>query len=70
MVPGIAARIRRKREIRIACRLLSPTVLLLLTVLTYPVAWEVWTRFTSFSPLQEAGPAFERRFGSGTRADH
>jgi multiple sugar transport system permease protein len=38
--------------------LLAPTVLLLLTVLAYPLGWEVWTSFTSLSPLQEGATAF------------
>jgi len=33
-------------------------VLLLLVVLAYPLAWEVWTSFTALSPLQEGGTAF------------
>jgi multiple sugar transport system permease protein len=49
---------RRQREIRNAYLLLSPAILLLLTVLGYPVGWEVWTSLTSFSPLQEGATAF------------
>jgi len=49
---------RRQRDIRTAYLLLSPAVLLLLTVLAYPLGWEVWTSLTSFSPLQEGGTAF------------
>ena len=33
-------------------------MLLLLVVLAYPLAWEVWTSFTALSPLQEGGTAF------------
>src|SRR5262245_61576690 len=44
---------RRQREIRTAYLLLSPAVLLLLLVLAYPLAWEVWTSFTAYSPLAE-----------------
>ena len=55
MPAAIAARTKRQREIRIAYLLLSPTILLLLTVLVYPLGWEVWASFTSLSPLQE-GP--------------
>jgi len=51
-------RIRRQREISAAYLLLSPTVLLLLTVLAYPIGWEVWTSFTSLSPLQDGATAF------------
>jgi multiple sugar transport system permease protein len=49
---------QRRRDIRTAYLLLAPAVLLLLTVLAYPVGWEVWTSLTSFSPLQEGGTAF------------
>jgi trehalose/maltose transport system permease protein len=49
---------QRQRDIRTAYLLLSPALLLLLTVLAYPVGWEVWTSLTSFSPLQEGGTAF------------
>ncbi len=58
MVPAIARRTQRQRDIRVAYLLLSPTVLLLLTVLAYPLGWEVWTSLTSLSPLQEGGTAF------------
>jgi multiple sugar transport system permease protein len=51
-------RTRRQRDIRIAYLLLSPAVLLLLTVLVYPLGWEVWTSFTSLSPLQDGTTAF------------
>jgi len=60
---------RRRREIRTAYVLLSPAVLLLLTVLAYPLGWEIWTSFTSLSPLQDGGTAFvglenyRRQFG-------
>src|SRR5215472_5890117 len=53
---------RRRREIRTA-------YLLLLTVLAYPLGWEIWTSFTSLSPLQDGGTAFvglenyRRQFG-------
>jgi ABC-type sugar transport system permease subunit len=51
-------RTRRQRDIRNAYLLLSPAVLLLLAVLGYPLGWEVWTSFTSLSPLQDGGAAF------------
>ena len=54
MAPATSGQ-RRRREIRIAYLLLSPTLLLLLAVLMYPLGWEVWASFTSFSPLQD-GP--------------
>src|SRR5262245_65940603 len=53
-----ARRLRRRREIGAAYLLLSPALLLLLTVLAYPVGWEIWTSFTSYSPLQEGGAVF------------
>ena len=49
---------QRQRDIRTAYLLLSPAVLLLLTVLAYPLGWEAWTSLTSFSPLQEGATAF------------
>ncbi len=49
---------QRQRDIRTAYLLLSPAVLLLLTVLAYPLGWEIWTSFTSLSPLQDGGTAF------------
>ena len=49
---------RRQRDIRMAYLLLSPAVLLLLAVLAYPLGWEVWTSFTSLSPLQDGATAF------------
>jgi multiple sugar transport system permease protein len=48
----------RQREIRLAYLLLSPTALLLLTVLGYPVGWEVWTSLTDLSPLKSGGSEF------------
>ncbi len=46
----------RRRDARLAYLLLSPTLLLLLAVLAYPVGWEVWTSLTDLSPLK-GGPA-------------
>src|SRR6266849_6541744 len=57
MVRVTKRRTQRQRDIRTAYLLLSPTVLLLLTVLAYPLGWEVWTSFTSLSPLQEGTTA-------------
>jgi len=51
-------RTRRQRDIRAAYLLLSPALLLLLAALAYPLAWEVWTSFTSLSPLQDGATAF------------
>ena len=49
---------QRQRDIRNAYLLLAPALLLLLTVLGYPLSWEIWTSFTSLSPLQEGATAF------------
>ncbi|HEV8436722.1 MAG TPA: sugar ABC transporter permease [Methylomirabilota bacterium] len=57
MIPAIARRTQRQRDIWVAYLLLSPALLLLLTVLAYPLGWEVWTSFTSLSPLQEGATA-------------
>jgi len=53
-----AATSARRRDIQVAYLLLAPTVLLLLTVLAYPVGWEVWTSLTDLSPLKSGAPAF------------
>jgi len=58
MVPVSSRQRQRQREVLTAYLLLSPTVLLLLTVLAYPLGWEVWASFTSLSPLQEGATAF------------
>ena len=58
-VSAVAARsAQRQRDIRNAYLLLTPALLLLLTVLAYPLSWEIWTSFTSLSPLQEGATAF------------
>jgi multiple sugar transport system permease protein len=49
---------RRRREIGLAYLLLAPALLLLGGVLAYPLGWEVWTSFTSLSPLQDGATAF------------
>jgi multiple sugar transport system permease protein len=65
----IAGPTQRRRDIGTAYLLLTPTVLLLLIVLAYPLGWELWTSLTSLSPLQEGGTAFvgltnyRRQFG-------
>ena len=46
----------RRREVAWAYGLLAPAVVLLMTVFAYPIAWEVWTSATDFSPLKD-GPA-------------
>jgi len=48
----------RARDIRLAYLLLAPAVLLLLTVLAYPVGWEVWTSLTDLSPLKDGAPEY------------
>jgi trehalose/maltose transport system permease protein len=48
----------RARDIRLAYLLLAPALLLLLTVLAYPIGWEVWTSFTNLSPLNDGSTAF------------
>jgi multiple sugar transport system permease protein len=49
---------QRRRDIRNAYLLLAPALLLLLIVLGYPFAWEIWTSFTSLSPLQDGATSF------------
>jgi multiple sugar transport system permease protein len=58
MVQVTMRRAQRHRDVRTAYVLLSPALLLLLVVLAYPVAWEIWTSFTSYSPLQDGATAF------------
>src|SRR5439155_5364721 len=53
-LPGSA----RRREIRLAYLLLSPALLLLFTVLAYPIGWELWTSLTDLSPLSDGPQAF------------
>ena len=48
----------RRRDVWLAYLLLAPTVLLLAGALAYPLAWEIWISFTSFSPLQDGATAF------------
>src|SRR5215475_4502628 len=49
---------QRRRDVQTAYLLLSPVVILLVAVLAYPVAWEVWTSFTAYSPLQDGATTF------------
>lgn len=61
LVPMSAVSVRsaqRRRDIRNAYFLLAPALLLLLTVLGYPFGWEIWTSFTSLSPLQDGATSF------------
>jgi multiple sugar transport system permease protein len=53
-----ASRSRRRRDTRLAYALLSPALLLLVLVMAYPIAWEVWTSLTDLSPLNDAGTRF------------
>ncbi|MFQ5828142.1 MAG: carbohydrate ABC transporter permease [Candidatus Methylomirabilia bacterium] len=48
----------RRRDIWLAYLFLSPTLLLLLGALAYPVAWEVGISLTDFSPLKDSPTAF------------
>ena len=54
MVPGT----RRRREIAAAYALMAPSLLLVLGVLAYPVAWEVWVSLTDFSSHATGAAAF------------
>jgi len=49
---------QRRRDVRTAYLLLSPAVILLLTVLAYPVGWEIWASFTAYSTLQDGATRF------------
>jgi len=48
----------RARDIRLAYVLLAPALVLLVTVLAYPIGWEIWTSFTDLSPLNDGPTAF------------
>jgi multiple sugar transport system permease protein len=48
----------RAGDIRLAYVLLSPALLLLLVVIAYPLAWEVWTSLTDLSPLKGGATDF------------
>jgi ABC-type sugar transport system permease subunit len=52
VVPGT----RRRREIAAAYALMAPSLVLVLGVLVYPVAWEVWVSLTDLSS-HSTGPA-------------
>ena len=49
---------RRRREIAAAYALMAPSLLLVLGVLAYPVAWEVWVSLTDFSSHSTGAAAF------------
>ena len=44
----------RRREILVAYALLTPALLLVLGVLAYPVAWEIWISLTNFASRAES----------------
>src|SRR5947207_12238874 len=48
----------RRREISVAYLLMAPAVVLMVGVLGYPVAWEIWASFTDLSPLNDGGARF------------
>ena len=48
----------RAGDIRLAYVLLSPSLLLLIVVVAYPVGWEVWTSLTDLSPLKSGAADF------------
>lgn len=55
----MAARtIGRRRQVAAAYGLMAPALLLVLTVLAYPVAWEVWVSLTDFSSRAEGAARF------------
>jgi ABC-type sugar transport system permease subunit len=54
VVPGT----RRRLEIAAAYALMAPSLLLVLGVLAYPVAWEVWVSLTDFSSHSTGAAAF------------
>src|SRR5205807_2210614 len=54
--PGGSA--RRRRQVAVAYALMAPAGALVLGVLAYPVAWEIWASLTDFSSRAEGGPVF------------
>ncbi len=54
------ARLRgdRRRHLIVAYVLMAPALVLVLGVLAYPLAWEVWISLTNFSSRAEGGPAY------------
>lgn len=46
----------RRRQVVAAYALMAPALALVLGVLAYPVAWEIWISLTSFSSRGDAGP--------------
>jgi ABC-type sugar transport system permease subunit len=50
--------VRRRRQIAVAYALMAPAGALVVGVLAYPVAWEVWASLTDFSSRGAPDPAF------------
>jgi multiple sugar transport system permease protein len=48
----------RRREIGVAYLLLAPAVVLMIVVLAWPIAWEVWISLTDLSPMNDGGMRF------------
>ena len=48
----------RRREVWVAYLLMAPAVVLMGTVLAYPVGWEAWVSLTDLSPLNDGPAAF------------
>jgi ABC-type sugar transport system permease subunit len=48
----------RRRDVLVAYALMAPALLLVVGVLAYPVAWEVWVSLTDFSSRAEGGPGY------------
>ena len=49
---------RRRRQVAVAYALMAPAGALVLGILAYPVAWEIWASLTDFSSRAEGAPAF------------
>ena len=48
----------RRRQIAVAYALMTPALALVLGVLAYPVAWEIWVSLTNFSSRGDGRPSF------------
>ena len=49
---------RRRRQVAVAYALMAPAGALVLGILAYPVAWEIWASLSDFSSRAEGAPAF------------
>lgn len=60
MRPGASARgtAARRRDILRAYLLMAPAVVLVLGVMAYPLAWQVWASLTDLSPLKDGPTQF------------